>query len=310
FAPKSVELEYTNTLGVTILITLTVPAPHTFTVVGATVQINRGVGPALPIEVQISFDSDFSGNMSWIVEDFENQGYLTGFEGTDKLYDFNIGFPISYSANVLLRGSSILSALGDEDPKTLSWQNIIDKDIIRFKYLNPNSGSFIRITPSFTKRKIDTWYFDGTRYRNPNTGTFYDTLPQDVTLSNCEDENHYVTWQKELCLEYSPLVFRRQAPNVYLPADAYNSLLDRNDGLPGVFNVPIGSLAWEFNSTGTRVYSNDGVNVYYGNYDINSGVITLAGSFPLLNLMPGNVGAVNLSGCAVSLDTDREEYYV
>ena len=309
-SPQSAEIEYTNDLSETITLTVLIPAPHTLVLFGAGFRIDRNFAGILPIEVRMTFDSDFSGSMSWIATEWDNEGYLPGGGGTDKLYDFNIGFPNTMSSNVLLRGSTLISALGDTNPKQVNWENIIDKDFIRFKYLPSSITGYIEIVPTFIKRKIDIWYFDGQRYRNPLTNIFYDILPVDVTLSNCEDENKYISWSRELCIEYAPLAFRPISATNYVPTDPYNNLFDRNDGLPGVFGIPIGSLAGEFNAAGTRIYINDGINVLYGNYDNQTGVFSLQAGFPLVSLMPVSLGAPNLRGCAVNLSNEVEEYYV
>lgn len=309
---QSVQITYTNALNQTLVATVTVSAPNAIFVLGGGFRIQSNPGHVGPIPIIISFDTDYSGEATFTIDDLENDGPYGGPDGYDRLCGFNIGLPNNISNNSLFENGCVTSSVGDTATKVAQWLNIIDQENITFDYVRSIPKGFVTITLDLTKRKIESWLYDGSEFTDPSTNLNYTTIPAGVELSKCEDENKYISWNSELCSKVPPLVYQPQGPTTFNTVDVYNGLNPRTDGSIGILNMTGGYSAMEFSADGITLHAiTAATNIFRYRYNPINGLLTTLAGFPLNNsFMPVAVGAPNYRGLAVDSSSEQDVLYM
>ena len=263
--PTSIEGVFTNAIGQTINVTISVGPGGVISTGGFDIILG---GPSTNYLTTVTFDRKYSGRISLAATSLDNDG----INGRDRLCNFSIGNPDIINP-LLENAGNCIQTINGSNPfsvKDFGWSEVDEISFFNFNYLRTNIASTTTFVLQLEEKSLQKWEKNNTvnppSYTDPITNTIYPTLPLNVFEVTCEENTELVSYTKELCYKVSSPISFDFSNTPAEPWDAYNGIRPRQDGIP--FLNFIGSFIFnEFDPTGRFLYTVDGGTLRTHIYD-------------------------------------------
>lgn len=278
--PLSIQGVFTNTVNQTVSATVTVAAGGSITPGGTNFTL---AGASNNYLVTVSFNRKFSGAINFIATSLDNN-----IGGTDKICNATIGNPdVLNSPELELLGNCLQATVNSNPatPRNFGWSEVDEITTFSFTFQRNNIGSSVVLQLLLVEKAYQKWEIntDTTPYSyvDPLTNTFYASLPANVFVVNCEENQRLADYTENLCYKVGNQI-SYDISGIPLEAwDAYNGQRPRTDGVPPLNLAIPGFTFGEFSPDGRQLYHINGGSFVTNNYNgfTLSGANTVAINF-------------------------------